>query len=89
MMAVPARLFHHERHSLIPTTIAKKLQRTIKTDVILPVASPRVGAGLRQVALALEVMEGRLISPPYLPIRQFDLSARHVQVFYRNALSYE
>jgi len=45
--------------------------------------------GLRQAALALEVMEGRLISPPYLPIRQFDRSDRHGQVFYRNALSYE
>gem|GEM_PF-5652658 len=74
---------------LIPTTIAKTLQRTIKTHVILPVASPRVGPGLRQVVFALEVMEGRLISPPYLPILQFDLSARHVQVFYRNAPSYK
>jgi len=72
---------------MIATTAAKKLQRTIKIYVIFSVASPRVSAGLRQVALALEVMEGRLISPPYLPIRKFDFSAIHRQVFYRNALS--
>jgi len=52
--------------------MARTLQRTTKTYVILPVASPRVGPGLRQVVFAPEVMEGSLISPPYLPTRQLD-----------------
>jgi len=65
---------------LIPTIIAKKPQRT-ETYFILPMASPRVGPGLRQVALALEVTEGRLISHPCIPIQKFDSGPNTERLF--------